>query len=62
MSVETGCSAGILLVTRVPGGQRMTKWQILYINFVKNERKIEIDSFNSKICRIFAPSFNTDQL
>jgi len=50
------------MATRVPDGQRMTKWQILYINFVKNERKIETDSFNSKISRIFATSFNTDQL
>ena len=34
------------MATRVPNGQRMTKWQILYIKIVKNERKSKIDSFN----------------
>ena len=29
-------------------GQRMTKWQILYENFVKTERIIKIDSHNPK--------------
>ena len=43
-------------------GQRMTKWQFLCEKSVKNERKIEIDANVSIFCRIFASSFNNDQL
>jgi len=46
----------------LPTSKRMTKWQILYIKIVKNKRKSKIDLFDWKICRIFAPSFNTEQL
>ena len=46
----------------MPRCQRMTKWQFLSINFVKNKQITKIDSFNLVICCIFAPSFNIDQL
>ena len=46
----------------LPEEKKMTNWQNLYLYFVKSERIIKIKSLVSKICCIFEPSFNTEQL
>lgn len=44
----------------MPAGKRMTKWQSVYINFVKIWRKSKIKLPITNIYYIFGPSFNIE--